>query len=72
MKNRHPFQSMALMSAILSQLVGSVLVGVFIGRWIDGHFGTSPLFLIIFLLLGLAAGVYGTIRLIQQFFSGDK
>lgn len=43
-KNRHPFQAMALMSAILSQLVGSVLIGIFLGRWIDRTIGTEPLF----------------------------
>jgi ATP synthase protein I len=69
--NRHPFQAMALMSAILSQLVGSVLIGIFGGRWIDGQIGTEPLFLIIGLLLGLAAGIYAMMRLIQHFFSGE-
>ncbi|WP_066176294.1 AtpZ/AtpI family protein [Bacillus marinisedimentorum] len=58
---------MALMSAVLSQLAGSVLIGVFGGRWIDKQFGTMPLFLIVGLLLGLAAGVYGVLRIIQRF-----
>lgn len=69
--NRHPFQAMALMSAILSQLVGSVLIGIFGGRWLDDQFGTGPLFLIIGLLLGLAAGIYAMLRMIQHFFSGE-
>ena len=69
--NRHPFQAMALMSAILSQLVGSVLIGIFFGRWLDNQIGTAPLFLILGLLLGLAAGVYAMLRLVQHFFSGD-
>ncbi|MGV2939495.1 AtpZ/AtpI family protein [Mesobacillus sp. LC4] len=69
--NRHPLQAMALMSAILSQLVGSILIGIFSGRWLDRTFGTEPLFLIFGLLIGLAAGVYAMLRLIQHFFSGD-
>lgn len=69
--NRHPFQAMALMSAILSQLVGSILIGIFAGRWLDRQIGTEPLFLIIGLLLGLAAGIYTLTRLIQHFFSGE-
>ncbi|WP_174734256.1 AtpZ/AtpI family protein [Mesobacillus harenae] len=69
--NRHPFQAMALMSAILSQLVGSVLIGIFSGRWLDRIAGTEPLFLIIGLLIGLAAGVYALLRLVHHFFSGD-
>ncbi|MED3722287.1 AtpZ/AtpI family protein [Geobacillus stearothermophilus] len=70
-KQRHPFQAMALMSAIVSQLVGSILVGVFGGRWIDDRFGTEPIFLIVGLLLGLAAGVYAMLRLIRQYFSEE-
>lgn len=70
-KNRHPFQAMALMSGILSQLVGSILIGIFAGRWLDKVTGTEPLFLILGLLIGLAAGVYSMLKLIQHFFSGE-
>jgi ATP synthase protein I len=70
-KKRHPFQAMALMSAILAQLAGSMLVGIFLGRWLDQAIGTKPLFLIIGLLLGLAAGIYAMLRLITQYFSGE-
>jgi len=31
-ENRHPLKGMALMSAIISQLVGSVLVGIFLAN----------------------------------------
>ncbi len=71
-KNRRPFQAMALMSGILSSLVGSILVGIFSGRALDKWVGTEPLFLIIGLMLGLAAGIYAMLRLINQFFSGDN
>lgn len=69
--NRHPFQAMALMSAILSQLVGSILIGIFAGRWLDKQTGTEPLFLILGLFIGLAAGVYALIRLVKHYFSGE-
>lgn len=70
-KNRHPLQAMALMSAILSQLVGSILIGIFIGRRIDQSIGTEPLFLIVGLLVGLSAGIYALLRLVNHYFSGD-
>jgi ATP synthase protein I len=70
-KQKHPLQAIALMSGILSQLVGSVLVGIFLGRWLDQTVKTEPLFLIIGLLLGLAAGVYAMLRLVQHYFSGE-
>lgn len=70
-KQRHPFQAMGLMSAILSQLVGSILIGIFAGQWLDGYFHSEPLFLIVGLLLGLATGVYAMLKLVHHFFSGD-
>ncbi|WP_374721374.1 AtpZ/AtpI family protein [Peribacillus tepidiphilus] len=69
--NRHPFQAMALMSAILSQLVGSLLIGIFSGRWMDQKFDTEPLFLVLGLLIGLAAGIFSILRTIRKYFSGD-
>lgn len=71
-QNRHPFRAYALMSAIVSQLVGSILAGIFLGRWLDKLAGTEPLFLIICLLMGLGTGVYAMLRLIRQFYSGDQ
>jgi F0F1-type ATP synthase assembly protein I len=68
---RRPFQAMALMSAILSYLVGPTLVGLFAGRWLDGKIGSEPLFLILGLLLGLATGVFGVLYAVRKFFSGE-
>jgi ATP synthase protein I len=62
---------MVLYSAILTQLVGSILIGIFGGRWLDGIWGTTPLFLIIGLLLGLSTGIYTMLQTVQHFNSGD-
>ncbi|OAS88114.1 MULTISPECIES: AtpZ/AtpI family protein [Metabacillus] len=70
-KQRHPLHAMGLMSAILSQLVGSVLIGIFGGKWIDNYFKIEPLFLIVGLLLGLAFGVYAMLRLIHYYSLGE-
>ncbi|OLS41207.1 AtpZ/AtpI family protein [Bacillus sp. MRMR6] len=70
-ENRNPFQAYALMSAILASLVGSILIGIFTGRWLDKVWGTEPIFLIIGLFIGLAAGVYSMLVTIRKFFSGD-
>lgn len=70
-KNYGPFRAMGLMTAILSQLAGSVLIGIFAGRWLDNTADTEPLFLILGLVLGLAAGIYTVFRLIQHFFMGE-
>lgn len=60
---------MALYSAISAQLTGSILLGIFIGKWLDGKTGLEPLFMIIGLLTGLAAGIFTVILTIRQ--SGD-
>ncbi len=69
---KSPLQAMALYSAILSQLVGSVLIGLFTGMWLDEQFGTAPLFLIMLLLAGLALGVWGMLQTVRKFESGDQ
>lgn len=69
--NRNPYRAMALMSSILSSLVGSILIGIFTGRWADRHFGTEPVLMIIGLLLGLSVGVYALIQTVNDYFSGE-
>ncbi|WP_163539121.1 AtpZ/AtpI family protein [Gracilibacillus sp. YIM 98692] len=63
---KNPFRGLAIGSTILSQLVGGPLVGIFLGKWLDQHLSTSPLCLVLGLLLGLGAGLYGTIHFIRK------
>jgi ATP synthase protein I len=69
---KNSFNAWALMSAIVSQLVGSILIGIFLGKWLDAQVGTFPLFLVIGLLLGLVSGTLGTLKLIQHFSEEGK
>ena len=70
-QTRRPLQGMALYSAILSQLVGSILIGVFTGMWLDSKIGTTPLFLVLCLFIGLTTGVIAIILTIRKYDSGD-
>ncbi|PLS18488.1 hypothetical protein CVD28_06620 [Bacillus sp. M6-12] len=70
-KERHLFRAMALTSAILSQLVGCTLVGLFAGRLFDSKLDSAPFLMVVGLLLGLAAGTYAMLRTVRQYFSGD-
>lgn len=47
---------------VSAELVGGVVVGVGIGWFVDRAFGTSPWGLIVFFLLGFAAGVLNVVR----------
>ena len=46
-------------------LVG-IGVGGFIGWWMDVWFNTAPVFLLIMLVLGMAAGLWGVVRMVAQ------
>lgn len=45
-----------------SELAVSSLAGFFLGRWLDGKFGTSPWLLLAGILLGISVGLYQLIR----------
>lgn len=45
-----------------SELVAGVLVGAFLGWLLDRWLGSSPWGLIVFLLLGFAAGIVNVMR----------
>ncbi len=53
-----------------SELVGCIAVGGFIGWLLDGWLETKPLFLIIFLLFGIATGFYNVYRTTQGIGTG--
>lgn len=46
---------------------GCVAVGLFLGVWVDGLTHTSPLFLVVGLVLGLAAAVGALVTLVRRF-----
>lgn len=46
-----------------SELLAGVLVGGGIGYFLDSHTGLSPLFLVAFVLIGMAAGFWNVYRL---------
>ncbi|MGN8646404.1 AtpZ/AtpI family protein [Gracilibacillus sp. HCP3S3_G5_1] len=68
---KSPYHGLAVYSAVLSQIVGAPLIGLFIGRSVDKYLSTSPLFLVIGLLFGLGAGLYGTIHYVRDL-TGDE
>lgn len=65
-------QALTLGMRVLSEFLAAVLVGSLIGWGIDELAGTRPAFLIIFLLLGAAAGSWNVYRLAMQPLPGKK
>jgi ATP synthase protein I len=49
-----------------SELIAGVLVGGFIGWWIDRWLGTSPFGLLIMVTVGMASGFWSVYRIAMQ------
>ena len=47
---------------LLAELAAGIAFGLFIGYWLDRWAGTRPLFIVLFLLIGLAAAVRNIMR----------
>ena len=52
-------------------LFSSILVGAMIGLGIDNFFSTKPIFLLIFLVLGIIAGFYNLYKSAQNLNKND-
>jgi ATP synthase protein I len=58
--------AMGLAFRVLSEFVAAVIVGAFIGWWIDRVAGSTPAFLVTFLLMGAAAGFWNVYRIAMK------
>jgi ATP synthase protein I len=64
--NRKVFSSMGLATGLGFSAVGSLLVGMLGGLFLDRWLRTTPLFLVIGILLGLGAAAFGVYRLVVR------
>ena len=46
------------------QLAATVLIFLFIGDWLDKKYNSSPIFTLIFAILGISIGLYSVIKTI--------
>ncbi|NLX61287.1 MAG: AtpZ/AtpI family protein [Tissierellia bacterium] len=56
-QDRNIFRGLAYFSQITVTLITTVLVSVFIGKYLDTKFNTSPWLLLVSTLLGIAAAI---------------
>ena len=63
--NKKVLQAFAAASSIGINFAVSVFIGYYFGNLLDVKLGTTPVFLIIGILTGVAAGTWGTIHLVN-------
>lgn len=57
LKNSETFRAISYFSQIGVTMASSVLVGVLLGKYLDGLLGTSPWLLLVFSFLGVGAAL---------------
>ena len=50
----------------------AIVLGLLGGLWLDGKLGTRPLFIIIGLVIGIAAAVYGVYQMFFPFINNNR
>jgi ATP synthase protein I len=62
---RSSIGSLGALSAVGIAFVLAVGIGFLVGYWLDRWLGTSPLFMLVFFFLGLAAGIVNVVRTVN-------
>lgn len=55
--------SAASYAGVGAQFVISILLFLYLGKWLDGKFGTDPLLLIVGVFVGAAVGIFNMYRM---------
>ena len=50
-------RGLSLVSQISITIIACIVIGIFLGRFLDSLFGTEPWLLIVFLFLGIGAAI---------------
>lgn len=50
----------------------AIILGLLCGIWVDGRFGTKPVFTIIGLVIGVITAVYGVYKMILPFIKNKQ
>ncbi|MCP3678619.1 MAG: AtpZ/AtpI family protein [Deltaproteobacteria bacterium] len=65
--NRGFFKGMALLASLGISMVIATFIGLAIGIYLDRYLSTSPIFTIIFMVLGIAAGFRNIYLLVKRY-----
>jgi ATP synthase protein I len=66
------YKKLAGLSSLGLMLPSSIVVGLFIGYYLDKLLGTRPWLLVLFFLFGTASGFYSLIRGLKKYIDKDK
>ncbi|HJS30729.1 MAG TPA: AtpZ/AtpI family protein [Alphaproteobacteria bacterium] len=58
-------RQMGIAYRVLVEMIAGIGVGAAVGWWLDGWFGTRPIFLLVMLVLGFAAAMLNVHRAIR-------
>jgi ATP synthase protein I len=64
--------SVAYFTGIGWYIAAAIVVPTLAGVWLDGRAGTSPLFLLVGVIGGVALAFYGTYRMALGYLSGSR
>ena len=65
-KKNRPLSDLLRLSSVGLEMGVAVAIGWGIGYWLDKRFGTDPWLMIVFLLLGVAAGFKSLIKAARE------
>jgi len=66
------FENLALMSQIGISMIMPIIMGLYIGNWLDNRLGTGPVFLFIFIIMGIISAFISVYKLTQRQFGQKK
>lgn len=62
MKNEYLAIALRVLANITAWIAGPVIIGVFLGKWLDNHFHTEPLLLLVTVGFCFIISMYGLTR----------
>ncbi|MCS1352288.1 AtpZ/AtpI family protein [Mechercharimyces sp. CAU 1602] len=63
----NPLRMMGLIGTLGSEIVIMILIGVWLGKWLDQTFSTEPVWLLVGVLGGLITGIVGAAMTLKAF-----
>jgi len=66
-KQINPWRAFGMVGVVGVELSVLLLLGIWLGKQADQYFGTTPVFLIVGMVLGLIIGIWSVIKLVKPF-----